>query len=63
MKPARRTMEDLDVSRNKIARRWGSGGYGSQFPEEPITNYLDVSEKIEETINMQNSHSIYCLDV
>ena len=58
MKSSRRTMEDLDVSRNKIARRWGSGGYGSQFPEEPITNYLDVSEKIEETINMQNSHSI-----
>ena len=47
-------MEDLDVSRNKIARRWGSGGYGSQFPEEPITNYLDVSEKWEEIINIQN---------
>ena len=42
MKTSRRTMEDLDVSRNKIARRWGSGGYGSKFPEEPITNYLDV---------------------
>merc|ERR1712179_824127 len=42
MKSARRTLEDLDVSRNKIARRWGSGGYGSQFPEEPITNYLDA---------------------
>ena len=44
-------MEDLDVSRNKIARRWGSGGYGSQFPEEPITNYLDVSKKMDETKN------------
>ena len=54
MKSSRRTMEDLDVSRNKIARRWGSGGYGSQFPEEPITNYLDVSEKWEEIINIQN---------
>merc|ERR1711962_1605609 len=42
MKTSRRTMEDLDVSRNKIARRWGSGGYGSKFPEEPITNYLDA---------------------
>ena len=42
MKTSRRTLEDLDVSRNRIARRWGSGGYGSQFPEEPITNYLDV---------------------
>ena len=52
-------MEDLDVSRNKIARRWGSGGYGSQFPEEPITNYLDVSEKFEDTINIQNSQSIF----
>ena len=46
MKSSRRTMEDLDVSRNKIARRWGSGGYGSHFPEEPLTNYIDVSEKI-----------------
>ena len=45
-------MEDLDVSRNKIARRWGSGGYGSHFPEEPLTNYMDVSIKIEETINV-----------
>merc|ERR1712018_524307 len=42
MKTSRRTLEDLDVSRNKIARRWGTGGYGSQFPEEPITNYLDA---------------------
>merc|ERR1711963_747044 len=42
MKTSRRTMEDLDASRNKIARRWGSGGYGSKFPEEPITNYLDA---------------------
>ena len=58
MKSTRRTMEDLDVSRNKIARRWGSGGYGSKFPEEPITNYLDVSEKFEDTINIQNSQSI-----
>merc|ERR1719412_2889126 len=32
----------LDVSRNAIARRWGTGGYGSAFPEEPITNYLDA---------------------
>ena len=47
MKSARRTLEDLDVSRNKIARRWGSGGYGSQFPEEPITNYLDVRNNIK----------------
>jgi len=43
MKSTRRTMEDLDVSRNKIARRWGSGGYGSHFPEEPLTNYMDAS--------------------
>ena len=63
MKSSRRTMEDLDVSRNKIARRWGSGGYGSQFPEEPITNYLDVSEKWEETIKIQNSHLFYHLDI
>merc|ERR1711872_1193060 len=42
MKSTRRTMEDLDVSRNKIARRWGSGGYGSQFPEEPLDNFLDA---------------------
>ena len=42
MKSARRSLEDLDVSRNAIARRWGTGGYGSSFPEEPITNYLDV---------------------
>jgi len=32
----------MDVSRNAIARRWGTGGYGSSFPEEPITNYLDA---------------------
>jgi len=42
MKSARRSLEDLDVSRNAIARRWGTGGYGSSFPEEPITNYLDA---------------------
>ena len=43
MKTARRSLEDLNVSMNKIARRWSTDGYG-KLPIEPITNYLDVGE-------------------
>lgn len=40
MKSARRTLEDLKVSRSAIARRWMSKA--GDFPEEDLDNYLDA---------------------
>ena len=42
MKSTRRTIGELGVARQNIARRWSASSY-SKLPEEPITNYLDVS--------------------
>ena len=42
MKTGRRTIGELSTARKNIARRWGALAYG-ELPEEPITNYLDVS--------------------
>ena len=41
MKTARRTLDDLTVSRDAIAKRWMSRT-GMEVPEEPLENYLDV---------------------
>ena len=41
MKTARRTLDDLMVSKSAIARRW-LAKTGTEYPEEPLENYLDV---------------------
>merc|ERR1712038_347804 len=40
MKTARRTLEEMTVSRSVIARRWLTDR--KDFPEEPLENYLDA---------------------
>merc|ERR1711936_928618 len=40
MKTARRTLEDIKVSKSVIARRWLT--QRADFPEEPLDNYLDA---------------------
>jgi len=40
MKTARRTLEEMAVSRSVIARRWLTDR--KDFPEEPLENYLDA---------------------
>jgi len=41
MKTARRTLDDLMVSKSAIARRW-MAKTGAEYPEEPLENYLDA---------------------
>jgi len=41
MKTARRTLDDLMVSKSAIARRW-MAKTGTEYPEEPLENYLDA---------------------
>jgi len=41
MKSARRTIEDIKVSRSAIAKRWMSRAAG-ELPEEDLDNYLDA---------------------
>merc|ERR1712158_185861 len=40
MKSARRTLEEMTISRSVIARRWLTDR--KDFPEEPLENYLDA---------------------
>merc|ERR1711997_16964 len=40
MKSARRTLEEMTISRSVIARRWLTDR--RDFPEEPLENYLDA---------------------
>merc|ERR1712179_789942 len=41
MKTARRTLDDLMVSKSAIARRW-LAKTAEEYPEEPLENYLDA---------------------
>jgi len=42
MKSARRTLQEMQVSRSAIARRWVERQQRGPYPDEPLENYMDA---------------------